>query len=477
MGRLTIVGLGPAGPELITPQTQAILDGDAPVWLRTARHPAAEAIDAPSFDEVYEAGERFSDVYATIADRLVGEVEQHGHVVYAVPGSPLVLERTVALLRARDDLDVELVPAVSFLDAVWARLGVDPVEAAVRLIDGHVFATAAAGHQGPLLVAHTHANHVLSDLKLAFEEPPPGAVLLHHVGLPDERIVEVEWADIDRTLDADHLTSLYVPVVAEPVAHEFARFDELVRVLRDECPWDRKQTHASLRQHLLEETHEVLEALDARAEVDDGEFDPDLDDHLAEELGDLLYQIFFHARLAAERGSFTVSDVARGVHDKLVSRHPHVFGDVVADDATAVESNWDAIKATEKQRSSAVDGIPPSLPGLALAAKYQSRAAKAGFDWDGGVELAYADVEAELAEVRDDPSEHEVGDLLFAGVQVARRLKVDPESALRGAVHRYATRFRAVEELAGSPEALSAADEAQLTEWWAMAKSRETLAD
>ena len=477
MGRLTIVGLGPAGPELITPQTQAVLDGDAPVWLRTARHPAAEAIDAPSFDEVYEAGERFSDVYTTIADRLVGEVEQHGHVVYAVPGSPLVLERTVALLRARDDLDVELVPAVSFLDAVWARLAVDPVEAAVRLIDGHVFATAAAGHQGPLLVAHTHANHVLSDLKLAFEEPPPGAVLLHHVGLPDERIVEVEWADIDRTIEADHLTSLYVPVVAEPVAHEFARFDELVRVLRDECPWDRKQTHASLRQHLLEETHEVLEALDARAEVDDAAFDADLDDHLAEELGDLLYQIFFHARLAAERGSFTVSDVARGVHDKLVSRHPHVFADVVADDATTVESNWDAIKATEKQRSSAVDGIPPSLPGLALAAKYQSRAAKAGFDWDGGVEVAYADVEAELVEVRDDPSEHEVGDLLFAGVQVARRLKVDPESALRGAVHRYATRFRAVEELAGSPEALAAAGEAQLTEWWAMAKSRETLAD
>ena len=154
-----------------------------------------------------------------------------------------------------------------------------------------------------------------------------------------------------------------------------------------------------------------------------------------------------------------------------------MFGDVIADDASTVESNWDSIKAAEKQRSSALDGIPPSLPGLALAAKYQSRAAKAGFDWDGGVEVAFTDVEAELAEVRDDPSEHEVGDLLFAGVQVARRLEVDPESALRAAVHRYAKRFRAVEELAGSPAALAGADEAQLTEWWAMAKSREILAD
>ena len=477
MGRLTIVGLGPAGPELITPETRALLDGPAPVWLRTARHPAADVVDAPSFDDVYEHGERFADVYTEIAERLVAEVERHGDVVYAVPGSPLVLERSVALVRDRADIDVELRAAVSFLDLVWARLALDPIESAVRLIDGHVFATAAAGQTGPLLVAHTHANHVLSDLKLAFEEPPPGAVLLHHLGLPDEQIVEVEWADIDRTLEADHLTSLLVPVVAEPVAHEFARFDELVRVLRDECPWDRKQTHASLRRHLLEETHEVLEALDARSETDDTELEPDLDEHLAEELGDLLYQIFFHARLAAERGSFTVSDVARGVHDKLVHRHPHVFGDVDAEDASTVESNWDAIKAAEKDRSSALDGIPPSLPALALAVKHQSRASKAGFDWDGGVEVAYADVEAELAEVRDDPSEAEVGDLLFAGVQVARRLDVDPEAALRGAVHRYANRFRVVEALAGSADALAAADESQLGEWWAMAKSQESLAD
>ena len=477
MGRLTIVGLGPAGPELITPQTRAALESGAEVRLRTARHPAAEVVVAPSFDEVYESADRFADVYVEIRDRLQADIEAHGHVVFAVPGSPLVLEHSVALLREVDGIEIELLPAVSFLDLVWARLGLDPVEAGVRLVDGHVFATAAAGHTGPLLVAHTHANHVLSDIKLAFEEPPPSAVLLHHLGLPDEQIVEVSWAEIDRVLDADHLTSLLIPEVAEPVAHEFARFDELVRVLRDECPWDQAQTHASLRRHLLEETHEVLEALDARAGMDDDEPHAELDDHLLEELGDLLYQIFFHARLAAERGAFSVSDVAREVHDKLVSRHPHVFGDVVADDASTVESNWEAIKATEKQRVSVLDGIPPSLPGLALAAKHQSRAAKAGFDWDGGVEVAFADDEAELAEVRDDPSEHEVGDLLFAGVQVARRLDVDPEAALRAAVHRFAARFRVVETLAGSADALAEADEAQLGVWWAMAKSRESVAD
>ena len=374
-GRLTIVGLGPAGPELITPQVTERLAATPTVRLRTARHPAAAVVEAPSYDHVYEAADRFADVYEEIARDLLA-LAAVDDLVYAVPGSPLVLERTVELVReaATDmDLELEILPAVSFLDTVWSRLQVDPIEAGVRLIDGHVFATAAAGQTGPLLVAHAHANHVLSDIKLAFEEPPATAIILQRLGLPDERIVEVAWADLDRELEADHLTSLYLPEVAEPVAHEFARFDELVRTLRDECPWDRKQTHASLRRHLLEETHEVLEVLDARAALADTEPDPDLDDHLAEELGDLLYQIYFHARLASERGSFTVADVARGVHDKLVIRHPHVFGDVEADDAETAVSTWEEIKAQEKQRDSVLDGIPPSLPGLALAAKIQKR--------------------------------------------------------------------------------------------------------
>ena len=260
-----------------------------------------------------------------------------------------------------------------------------------------------------------------------------------------------------------------------PVAAEFARFEELIRVLRQDCPWDRKQTHASLRQHLLEETHETLEAIDARADLADDEIDVDLDEHLEEELGDLLYQIFFHARLASERGSFTVADVARNVHDKLVMRHPHVFGEVHADDAETVVSNWEAIKREEKGRASAMDGIPPALPALLLALKVQKRAAGTGFDQEGGLEVAYADVEDELAEVRDDPSEHEVGDLLFAAVQVARRLDVDPESALRGAAGRFQRRFRVVEELATADGIdLGEAEKDRLAALWNQAKRRET---
>jgi tetrapyrrole methylase family protein/MazG family protein len=260
--------------------------------------------------------------------------------------------------------------------------------------------------------------------------------------------------------------------MTDPVGAEFVRFDELVRVLRDECPWDREQTHSSLRPHLLEEAHETLEALDARAAVADDEVDADLDDHLVEELGDLLYQIFFHARLGAERGSFTVADVARGIHDKLVVRHPHVFGDQTWDDTRTVLDNWEARKRKEKGRESAMDGVPTSLPALLLALKLQKRAASTGFDRDGGPEVAYVDVEEELAEVRDDPSEHEVGDLLFAAVQVSRRLEVDPESALRSAARRFEDRFREVERLASSVGlSIADADDAELTALWERAKS------
>lgn len=482
LGTITVVGLGPADATLLAPATTEALRRHSRRFLRTAVHPAAAVVEgATSFDHVYEDAPDFATVYETIAERLIAEAGD-GDLVYAVPGSPLVLERTVELLRAAERegrAQLDIVAAMSFLDVAWARLRVDPVESSVRLIDGHVFAEAAAGQTGPLLVAHCHSSQVLSDIKLSLDDGPTVTVL-QRLGLPDERIVEVAWNDLDREVDADHLTSLWIPELAVPVAAEFARFEELVRVLRQDCPWDRKQTHASLRQHLLEETHETLEAIDARAELDDDDVDPDLDEHLAEELGDLLYQIFFHARLASERGSFTVADVARGVHDKLVVRHPHVFppageAAVHADDAETVVSNWEAIKREEKGRASAMDGIPPALPALLLALKVQKRAAGTGFDWEGGPEVAYADVEDELAEVRDDPTEHEVGDLLFAAVQVARRLDVDPESALRGAAGRFQRRFRTVEELAGAEGLdLAVAEEDRLAALWNQAKQRKT---
>ena len=230
---------------------------------------------------------------------------------------------------------------------------------------------------------------------------------------------------------------------AEDLHTAIARLDELVRTLREQCPWDREQTHISLRRYLLEETYETLEALDARA-AGDGQAE-DLDRDLCEELGDLLYQVWFQAHLASERGAFSIVDVAQGVRDKLVARHPHVYGDVVAPDADSVRTNWDAIKLQEKGRDSVMDGISQTLPALLRAVKVQKRAAAAGLPADERPPGPFSETEGALAELRADPNEHTLGELLMAAVELGRRIKVDPEDALRSATERAEGRYRTLE--------------------------------
>ena len=223
-----------------------------------------------------------------------------------------------------------------------------------------------------------------------------------------------------------------------------ARLDELVRTLREQCPWDREQTHTSLRRYLLEETYETLEALDARA-GGDGTAE-DLDRDLCEELGDLLYQVWFQAHLASERGAFDIVDVALGVREKLIARHPHVYGDVEAADADAVRANWDAIKLEEKGRDSVMDGIPQTLPALLRAVKVQKRAAAAGLGANDPPQGPFSDTEGALARLRADPSEHSLGELLLAAVELGRRIKIDPEDALRSATERAERHYRTLEQ-------------------------------
>lgn len=460
--RVTIVGLGPAGPELITPATRAELERHEVVVVRTRRHPSAEALgDAVSCDDAYDTAASFDEVYRTIVDRVVGLAVEHGEVCYAVPGSPLVLERSVELLVADPRVDTIVHPALSFLELAWARLGIDPIEAGVALVDGHRFASGAAGRVGPLLVAHCHNQRVLSDVKLATDEPgDTPVVVLHHLGLPDEEVVETTWAELDRAVAADHLTAVYVPRMAAPVAGEFARLGELVAALRVGCPWDAKQTHQSLRRHLLEEAYEVLEAIDhVGADPDEGY------PLLEEELGDLLFQVFFHSVLATEQGRFTAADVARGIHDKLWRRHPHVFGDVEVADADAVVANWEQIKKGEKGHGSVMDGIPRALPAGLYALKIQKKAAAIGLEQTP--EALAAAVVAALAEVADDPGEAAVGHLLFAAVGVARRAGADPETTLRRAADRFRERIRAAEQAAAATGAdLAATDAVAVAALW-----------
>ena len=455
-----MVGLGPAGPEFLTDTVRALLAGGAKTFLRTARHPAADALSGyVALDRLYESAETFAEVYAAIVEELVEAATRQAPepIAYAVPGSPLVAERTVELLRRDPRVDLTVVPALSFLDLAWERLGIDPLGAGVRLVDAEQFARRYTGDGGPHLVAQCWSQALLSEIKLcAFADHDlvaPDVVLLSHLGLPDEQVLRVGWWDLDRTLKPDHLTSLYIPAPVDPAgsAGEMARLEELVATLRAECPWDRAQTHGSLMPHLLEESYEVLDAL---AELDAAEAAGDpanvtaSSGHLEEELGDLLFQVVFHARLAEEAGRFTLADVARGVHDKLVHRHPHVFGEADAASAEEVRANWEEIKREEKGRSSVTEGIPADLPALLLSTKLQRKALSVGMagagPGDAGSDLAtrvaalvrrQVDPAATAADATlggaDEATGRLVGEVLFDVADVARRLGIDPELALR----------------------------------------------
>jgi tetrapyrrole methylase family protein/MazG family protein len=411
-----IVGLGPAGPDLLTAGTIAALARVPHRYLRTRRHPAAVAVpDAVAFDEVYDSAASFEEVYATIVDALVSAAAEHGEVLYAVPGSPVVAERAVELLVADARVEVEVLPALSFLDLAWARLAVDPVALGARLVDGRRFEVEAAGERGPLLVGQCDQRHVLSDIKLSVDDGPQ-VVVLQRLGLPDESVRVVPWDDLDREVEPDHLTSLWIPELAEPVASEVMRLQQLVRRLRTDCPWDREQTHASLTRHLLEETYETLEALDHVDEASGEGFDD-----LEEELGDLLFQVVFHSVLAAEEGQFTLADVARGIHDKLRDRHPHVFDPQPGINDTAyLTTEWERRKVEEKGRDSVMDGIPSALPALAYAAKVQKKAASQGVDWRTLPGIEPGSLAARLLDLVDE----------------ARSADVDPETSLRAATTR-----------------------------------------
>jgi len=448
---VTVVGLGPAGPDLCTEATLAAIAEHPHRLVRTVRHPAVPVVGDPSLgddvvalDHHYESAGSFVEVYAGVVDEVVATAEAHGRVLYAVPGSPMVAEHTVELLLADDRVEVVLVPALSFLDLAWVRLGVDPLADGVRIVDAHRFPVEAAGERGPLLVAQVDTPAVLADVVAAVADPPDGpVVVLKGLGTDAEQILEVAWDDLTTVVEPDHLTSLFVPRLAAPIAVEVQRFVELVSVLRRECPWDAEQTHTTLRSHLLEEAHEVLEALDAYDEATG-----DGSGAVEEELGDLLFQVVFHARIAADDGRFDLADVARGIHDKLRHRHPHVFdaepgGDGMAglepvDGTDDVVANWDRIKQAEKGRESVLDGIPPTLPALAFAQKVLRRAS--------GIGVEPAQAAGPSSVPGEVPADDEaLGDLLMAVVGAARAAGLDAEDALRGAISRFSTIVRTAE--------------------------------
>lgn len=462
---MVVVGLGPAGADLVTPRARRVLDEAPRRFVRTERHPAVdelrdEGLELVALDRHYDAAPDLDAAYAAIVDEVARAATEDGTVVYAVPGNPGVAERTVTMLRDRD-LDLEIVPGLSFADLAWARVGVDPMAAGGRVVDGRRLGREDVTAGGALLLAQCDTRAVLNEVKLALLDelaPDTEVTILQRLGLPDESVRPVPLADLDHDVDADHLTSVFVDL-GVGAAQEFARFVTLIETLRGPggCPWDAEQTHHSLVRHLVEEAYEVVDALE-RLPVDAPGGDepvPAADYALVqEELGDLTAQVVFHATLAREEGAFTMREVLAGIREKLVYRHPHVFADVEADTADDVMRNWEQLKRAEKQSDSLVDEVPMSLPGLLLAHKLYRKASAAGLPLLTAEEAASVveDTARRLADLPEDAPEGDVerllGDLVATVALLARQRGIDAERAVRGWSHRFRDRFRAAESLA-----------------------------
>lgn len=476
---ITLLGLGPGNIQDLTrealTQLELAASSNSPVYFRTIIHPTVEplktalpALRIESFDRLYDESADWNTLYFQIAEEVCNLAAQQP-IIYAVPGHPLIGEASVQLIlhmaRVRK-LSTTIVAGLSFLEPVCATLELDPFEAGLQLVDATNLATLRADEiagkiipTSPLLVAQVYNRRLASEVKLALSECYPDewpVKLVRAAGIDsEEAVIEMPLYELDRSASANHLSTLYVPPRTEMTA---LRLPETLRYITmrlrrepDGCPWDRQQTHHSLLRYVIEEAYEVVETLE---ENDMGK--------LADELGDLLLQVYLHAEIARQDGDFAIGDIYENINAKLIRRHPHVFGDVEVNNAGQVVQNWDAIKRQERaqagkniQKESILDGVPPALPTLMTAQEYQKRAIKKGFEFDN-VQGAYEKLAEELLELQQaaTPEEQleEMGDLLFVVAHIAHWLKIDADEALRRSNRKFKARFQAMEEFAREEE-------------------------
>jgi tetrapyrrole methylase family protein/MazG family protein len=440
--QITIVGLGPGDPSDLTRDAWEVLQAASEVYLRTREHPTVaalpEGLAVHTFDHLYEAEVEFPRVYEAIADQVLELARREQGVVYAVPGHPWVGEASTVLIcdaAAEEGIPVRVVGGVSFLEPVLQAVGVDAMDG-LQVMDAMLL---AASHHPQVLadrnlvLAQCYSRQLASDVKLTLlslypDEHP--VTVVRAAGTSSQELHTTRLFELDRSESFDHLTTVFVPAMKHAASYE--ALQEVVAHLRapEGCPWDQEQTHQSLRTGLLEETYELLAALDAE----------DLP-KMQEELGDMLLQLMLHIQIGSEEGEFRLPDVITGIVDKLVRRHPHVFGDLLLDEVSEVLSSWEAIKREERIETGSGDGLlnglPLTLPALAQAQAYQRRLARVGLDV---LDMLDVDPEEILAmeailvgAYGADEDSAAVGLRLLMMAEIARRKGIDLEDTLRAA--------------------------------------------
>ncbi|MES9737196.1 nucleoside triphosphate pyrophosphohydrolase [Peribacillus frigoritolerans] len=461
MNEITIIGLGAGDLEQLPLGIYKKLVQTGQCYVRTADHPVIgdlkrEGINFTAFDGIYEKHDQFEAVYEAIAETLLHEASNRS-VLYAVPGHPMVAEKTVQLLLEKGPalgIAIKLEGGQSFLDPLFQAVRIDPIEG-FQLLDGTDLSPDDLHITQHMIIGQVYDAFSASDVKLTLMEKLPDDYEVYIVtaaGSSQEKVTKCALFELDRQMELSNLTSVYVPPVKDEALRyrEFSKLRRVIAELRgpDGCPWDKKQTHESLKKYLIEEAYELIDS------IDKGD-----DEGMVGELGDVLLQVMLHSQIGEDEGMFTIDDVIEGITAKMIRRHPHVFGDVEVNGEEDVLVNWQKIKEDEKggetkALKSILDGIEKSLPNLLRAEEYQKRAAKVGFDWDE-VSEAWKKVREEVQELEEEilsPNrdveriKSELGDLFFALVNISRYYDIQAEEAVYKANQKFHQRFTYIEE-------------------------------
>jgi len=483
--QIEVIGLGAGDLEQLPLGIyRKLTHSQQTIYARTCDHPVIKALEAEgvsftSFDSLYEAEEQFGTVYARITAQLIEAAKtSEDTVIYAVPGHPMLAEKTVQLLLEQKEAEVSIAGGQSYLDDLFTAMQIDPIEG-FQFVDGTDFRRNQLHFGNHLFVCQVYDTFIASEVKLTLlEDLPPDyeIYIVEAAGSRAEKIEKVRLEELDHRMEISNLTTLYIPPVPEGyLSHTFPFLREVMAILRgpDGCPWDKKQTHESLRHHTIEEVYELIEAID---EEDD--------DHIVEELGDLLMHILLHSQIGEDNGYFTIDDVIQSISEKMIYRHPHVFGGAAADTEEAVLENWEELKKQEKgkERESMLDGIPAHLPALAKAYKLVSKAGKVGFEWSH-VDEVWEKLKEEIDEVIEAVQnkdltevEEELGDVLFVLANISRYYKVNPEVALERANRKFISRFQYIEnKLEEKKQTPETASLQEMDAYWEEAKKNQAM--
>lgn len=459
MGKISIVGLGPGDYSQISQGALEILQSSSNIFLRTEKHPTIdvlkESIQYTSLDHFYDNGKDFEEVYYKISEFII-ESSKKGDVVYAVPGHPRVAEKTVRIIETmanEKDIEVETIASMSFIDAMFNYLGIDPAEG-FKLLDAFEIQNSYVDTNTNMIITQVYDHFIASNLKLTlleYYDYDQEVCIVTGAGVKNlESKTYIPLHELDRMENEfNYLSSLYIPKTDKKMYNTINELQEIMDTLRGPsgCDWDKKQTHESLKKYVIEESYELCQAID----------NDDIDE-IIEELGDILLQVIFHCQIGQEEGYFDLKEVINGICTKLIHRHPHVFNEQDLD-MNDFEKTWEDLKQEEKGESSITEGlkrIPKYLPSLIRAEKIQNKAALVGFDWDN-VDDVFKKIEEEYQELLDEHKvgnikyiKEELGDLLFSIVNLARFLNINPEEALNCTNQKFINRFEFMEDYSKS---------------------------